>query len=75
MTELLLDERILWWVFLPIVYVTLSLSIVRIYYSKWTAYKTTKKAIKQQGTYRDHEDKNMMAKCELLIRKYPYMTE
>lgn len=55
MTELLLDERILWWVFLPIVYVTLSLSIVRMYYSKYSAYKTTKKAIKQAGLYRDHE--------------------
>ena len=52
MTELLLDDRILWWVFLPIVYVTRSLSIVRIYYSKYTAYKTTKKPIKQKGLYR-----------------------
>jgi hypothetical protein len=55
MSELLLDDRILWWVFLPIVYVTLSLSIVRMYYSKYSAYKTTKKPIKQAGLYREHE--------------------
>lgn len=46
-----------------------------MYYSKYNAYKTTKKAIKQAGMYRDHEDKNIMAKCELLIRKYSYMSE
>ena len=63
MSELLLDDRILWWVFLPIVYVTLSLSIVRMYYSKYSAYKTTKKPIKQAGLYREHEQKNMMVKC------------
>jgi hypothetical protein len=54
MSELLLDDRILWWVFLPIVYVTLSLSIIRMYFSKYNAYKTTKKGIKQSGMYRDH---------------------
>lgn len=75
MTELLLDERILWWVFLPIVYVTLSLSIVRMYYSKYSAYKTTKKPIKQEGLYREHEEKNMMAKCDLLIRKNAFITK
>lgn len=75
MSALLLDDRILWWVFLPIVYVTLCLSIVRMYFSKYNAYKTTKKAIKQAGLYREHEEKNTMAKCELLIKKYPYMTE
>ena len=75
MTELLLDDRILWWVFLPIVYVTLSLSIVRIYYSKYNTYKTTKKAIKQKGLYREHEEKNTMAKCDLLIKKYSFLSE
>ncbi len=55
MAELLLDESILWWVFLPIVYVTLTLSIVRTYYSKYSAYKTSKKAIKQLSVYREHE--------------------
>jgi len=51
---LLLDDRILWWVFLPIVYVTLSLSIIRMYFTKYSAYKTTKKPIKQPALYRDH---------------------
>lgn len=75
MSQLLLDDRILWWVFLPIVYVTLALSIVRMYYSKNNAYKTKKKQIKLAGAYRDHEEKNTMAKCDLLLRKNPYLTE
>lgn len=54
MAELLLDDRIMWWVFLPIVYVTFMLGVARIYYSKYTALKTTKKPVKQQGAYRDH---------------------
>jgi hypothetical protein len=63
MAELLLDERILWWGFLSIAYVTMLLSLVRMYYGKYNAYLTTKKVIKQQGLYRDHEEKNTMAKC------------
>lgn len=46
-----------------------------MYFSKYSAYKTTKKTIKQASLYRDHEEKNMMAKCDLLIRKNPFITE
>ena len=73
MSELLLDDRIMWWVFLPIVYVTFMLSIVRIYYSKYNMLKTTKKPIKLSGMYRDHEDKNIMAKCDLLAKKSAFI--
>lgn len=73
MTELLLDERIMWWVFLPIVYVTFMLSVVRIYYGKYNMLQTTKKPIKQRGAYRDLEDRNTMAKCDLLVRKAAFI--
>ena len=49
MAELFLDSRIMWWVFLPIIYVTFMLSIVRMLYSKYNMLKTTKKPIKQMG--------------------------
>ena len=75
MAELLLDSRIMWWVFLPIVYVTFMLSIVRMLYSKYNMLKTTKKPIKQMGAYRDHEDKNTMAKCDMLVRKAAFISE
>ena len=39
MTELLLDKRIMWSVFLPIVYVTFILTMTRTYFSKYNQYK------------------------------------
>lgn len=61
--ELLLDSRIMWWVFLPIVYVTFILSIVRMLFSKYQFYNTTKKPIVQPAIYRDHTDRNTIGKC------------
>lgn len=72
--ELLLDSRIMWWVFLPIVYVTFIMSIVRMFYGKYQALSTSKKAIIQPAMYRDHCDKNIMAKCDLLIKKNSFIT-
>jgi hypothetical protein len=46
-----------------------------MYYGKYNAYITTKKTIKQQGLYRDHEEKNTMTKCDILIKKYPFITQ
>jgi hypothetical protein len=54
MAELVLDEKILWWMFLPIIYVTLALNMIRMYYSKYNVYKTAKKTIKNPNMYRDH---------------------
>ena len=63
----------MWWVFLPIVYVTFIMSVVRMFYSKYQALSTQKKPIVQPGMYRDHTDKNIMAKCDMLIKKNSFI--
>ena len=75
MTELLLDERIMWWVFLPIVYVTFILAMARMYYSKYQSYKQKRKTISKGGAYREHTDKNIMTKCDTLIKKHSILSE
>jgi len=46
MGELLLDERMLTWVFFPIIYVTCLIQLFRFYFTLYTAYTTSKKAVK-----------------------------
>lgn len=65
----------MWWVFLPIVYVTFIMSIVRMFYSKYQALNTQKKPVVLRGMHLDHIDKNMMSKCDILIKKNSFITE
>jgi S-adenosylmethionine:diacylglycerol 3-amino-3-carboxypropyl transferase len=73
MAELLLDERIMWWVFLPIVYVTFILTMARIYYSKYLGYKQQRKAISRAG-YGEHVYKQLLEKCETLVKRNYFLT-
>jgi hypothetical protein len=47
MGDLLLDDRMLVWVFLPIIYVCCLIQLFRFYFTLYTAYTTTKKAVKK----------------------------
>jgi hypothetical protein len=49
MSDLLLDERILLWVFFPIIYVTMLISLLRYYFTYYTAQTTSKKVIKNKS--------------------------
>ena len=75
MTQLLLDERIMWSVFLPIVYVTFILTMARTYYSKYNQYQQKRKAVGSGGAHQENKDKNLMAKCELLMKKNSILSE
>ena len=74
MTELLLDERIMWWVFLPIVYVTFILTMVRMYFSKYQNYKQSRKPVNKPA-YREHIDKNILMRCENIVKKNYLLSE
>ncbi len=43
MSELLLDERIMTWIFLPIIFVTFLISLVKYYFNMYQHYTKTKK--------------------------------
>ena len=49
MSDLLLDERMLTWVFIPIIYVTMLISILRFYFNFYNSQTTGKKAIKHKS--------------------------
>lgn len=51
MADLLLDERILGWVFFPIIYVTMLISIFRYYMNYYQSQTISKKGIKTKGQY------------------------
>ena len=75
MAELLLDERIMWWVFLPIVYVTFILTVVRMFFSKYQSYKQQRKPVNNAAAYREHIDKNILTRCENLGKKHFILSE
>lgn len=56
---LLLDERMLAWVFIPIIYVTCIIQLFRLYYNLYSAYTKTKKKVKK-ANYPDTKDKNLV---------------
>lgn len=62
MGELLLDDRMLTWVFLPIIYVTCLIQLFRFYYTLYSAYTNYKKPVKKQH-YQDTKDKALVQKC------------
>jgi hypothetical protein len=62
MGELLLDDRMLTWVFFPIIYVTCLIQLFRFYFTLYSAYTATKKAVKK-GQYQETKDKAIVQKC------------
>lgn len=73
MGELLLDERMISWVFLPIIYVTCMIQLFRFYYTLYGAYTKTKKAVKK-AQYADTKDKQLVEKCDHLSKKFMLLT-
>lgn len=49
MSDLLLDERILPWVFFPIIYVTMLISIFRYYMNYYQSQTQSKKGIRTKS--------------------------
>lgn len=74
MGELLLDERMLVWVFLPIIYVCCLIQLFRFYFTLYTAYTATKKPVKK-AQYQDTKDKSIVQKCDNLAKKYFLLTK
>jgi hypothetical protein len=74
MGDLLLDERMLTWVFLPIIYVTCLIQLFRFYFTLYNAYTTAKKAVKK-AQYQDTKEKLIVAKCENLAKKNMLLTK
>jgi hypothetical protein len=62
MGDLLLDDRMIIWVFLPIIYVSCVIQLFRFYYSLYGAYTTTKKAVKK-AQFGETKDKLLVVKC------------
>lgn len=73
MGELLLDERMIVWVFIPIIYVACAIQLFRLFYTLYGAYTTTKKAVKK-AQYADTKDKALVAKCDHLAKKFMLLT-
>lgn len=73
MGDLLLDDRILIWVFLPIIYVTCLIQLFRFYYTLYNAYTTAKKAVKKPQ-YQEVKDKAIVQKCDNLAKRYYLLT-
>ena len=69
MGDLLLDERMLVWVFFAIIYVTCLIQLFRFYFTLYNAYTSTKKEVKK-ALYGDVKDKALVQKCENLSRKH-----
>lgn len=74
MGDLLLDDRILIWVFLPIIYVTCLIQLFRFYYTLYNAYTTAKKAVKK-AQYQEVKDKALVQKCDNLAKRYYLLTK
>jgi len=68
MGGLLLDERMLTWVFLPIIYVTFLIQLFRFYFTLYSGYTATKKPVKKIN-YQETKDKLLVAKCDNLAKK------
>ena len=69
MGDLLLDERMILWVFIPIIYVTCIIQLFRLYYNLYSSYTKTKKKVKRVH-YGDTKDKHLIEKCDHLSKKY-----
>jgi ER membrane protein complex subunit 3 len=69
MGDLLLDERMIGWVFIPIIYVTCIIQLFRLYYNLYNNFTKTKKAVKR-AQYGDTKDKQLVEKCDHLAKKY-----
>ena len=73
MGELLLDDRMLVWVFLPIIYVCCLIQLFRFYFTLYSAYTATKKAVKKPQL-QETKDKAIVQKCDNLAKKYFLLT-
>lgn len=51
MSDLLLDERIISWVFFPIIYITILLSVLRYYVTEYLGESNKKKSVKTKTQY------------------------
>lgn len=74
MSNLLLDDRMLIWVFLPIIYVCCLIQLFRFYFTLYNAYTTTKKPTKK-AQYQETKDKALVTKCDNLAKKYFLLTK
>lgn len=74
MGELLLDERMIVWVFIPIIYVACAIQLFRLFYTLYGAYTTTKKAVKKAQGYCNTKNKALVAKCDHLAKKFMFLT-
>ena len=74
MSNLLLDERMLLWVFIPIIYVTMLISIFRYYFNFYNSQSTAKKVIKSKSEHQDYRDRQLVAKCEKLVTRNSLLT-
>jgi hypothetical protein len=61
------------WVFIPIIYVTCIIQLFRFYFTLYSAYTNTKKAVKTPQ-YAETKDKSLVAKCDHLAKKYMLLT-
>jgi ER membrane protein complex subunit 3 len=73
MGDLLLDDRMLLWVFLPIIYVCCLIQLFRFYFTLYSAYTATKKPVKKPQL-QETKDKAIVQKCENLAKKYFLLT-
>lgn len=74
MSDLLLDERIATWVFFPIIYVTILISIFRYYMNYYQAQTQSKKTIRTKSAFVEYKDRQLVAKCEKLAQRNSLLT-
>lgn len=74
MSDLLLDERIVSWVFFPIIYVTILISVFRYYMNYYQAQTQNKKTIKTKSQFLEYKDRQLVAKCDKLAQRNSLLT-
>lgn len=74
MSNLLLDERLLSWVFLPIIFISTMITLLRMYYTKYKIISTMRPPIKKFKRA-DARDEVIRFKCEQLVMKSSLLTE
>ena len=64
----------LMWVFIPIIYVTMLISILRYYFTYYTAQTADKKKVKNKSQFIEYKDKELVAKCDKLVQRNALLT-
>ena len=73
--DLVVDPKIRDWVFMPIIYVTITVGMIRMYFSQYSANTASKDKVLSQDKATELSEKRLIAKCQQLAKNSLYLTE